>query len=80
MKFSESMIDHLNIPSRIIEAESERGKSQVSKFGIPESFAGVNMEESINDELSIYKSLVSLINILTHFFGGCVYKIEKTRH
>ena len=40
MKFSESMIDHLNIPSRIIEAESERGKSQVSKFGIPDSFAG----------------------------------------
>ena len=40
IKFAESMIDHLNIPSRIIEVESDVGKNQVSKFGIPESFAG----------------------------------------
>ena len=53
MKFSESMIDHLNIPSRIIETESDRGKSQVSKFGIPDSFAGVNIEESMHDKLLI---------------------------
>ena len=35
------MIDHLNIPSRTIEVESDIGKNQVSKFGIHESFAGV---------------------------------------
>ena len=40
IKFAECMIDHLNIPSRTIEVESEIGKSQVSKFGIPDSFAG----------------------------------------
>ena len=41
IKFAECMIDHLNIPSRTIEVESDIGKSQVSKFGIPDSFAGI---------------------------------------
>ena len=33
MKFVEAMIDHLDIESKVIIAESDEGRSQVAKYG-----------------------------------------------
>ena len=34
MNFVEAMIDHLDIESKIIIAESDKGRSQVAKYGV----------------------------------------------
>lgn len=34
MKFEETMIDHLDIESKIIIAESDEGRNQVAKYGV----------------------------------------------
>ena len=38
--FVETMIDHLDLKSKIIEVETEEGREQVNKFGIPEPLLG----------------------------------------
>ena len=38
--FEEAMINHLELESKIIEAETEEGREQVKKFGIPEPLQG----------------------------------------
>ena len=38
--FVETMIDHLDLKSKIIEVETEEGREQVKKFGIPEPLLG----------------------------------------
>ena len=34
MQFTEAMIDHLDIESKIIIAESDEGRRQVAKYGV----------------------------------------------
>ena len=34
MQFAEAMIDHLDIESKIIIAESDEGRKQVAKYGV----------------------------------------------
>ena len=40
MCFEETMIDHLEIESQVVDVNSKEGKEQVLKFGIPPPWTG----------------------------------------
>ena len=41
INFTEDMIDHMNISSRIVDLNSEEGKYQLENFLLPEQNSGI---------------------------------------
>ena len=53
MNFVEAMIDHLDIESKIIIAESDQGRSQVAKYGVAPPIGNKNTN-TLNNSFSLY--------------------------